>query len=75
MINEEPFKKYNEFLSQLSLEQINNLSDEEIHGLAIARPDHPGQYGFMLQLPYFKSTEHLAATMQALLQRLAKAKR
>ena len=34
------------------------------------RPGHPGQYGFMLQLEYFKSQEHFAGTMGALMTRL-----
>ena len=38
------------------------------------RPGHPGQYGFMLQLPYFKSSEHLAKTTYALMDRLQKVK-
>lgn len=74
MDSEEPLKEYNLFISGLSREQIENLSDEEILELAIERPDHPGQYGFLLQLAYFRSEEHLADTMSALLNRLEKVK-
>jgi hypothetical protein len=70
----ELLKEYNLFISGLSLEQIENLSDEEILNLAIERPGHPGQYGFLLQLAYFRSEEHLAETMHALMNRLSKAK-
>jgi hypothetical protein len=70
----EPLKGYNEFISGLSREQIENLSNEDILELAIERPNHPGQFGFLLKLEYFRSEEHLAETMKVLLERLAKAK-
>ena len=54
MNEEDPLKEYNLFISRLSLEQIENLSDEEIQELAIERPGHPGQYGFLLSLEYFR---------------------
>ncbi len=67
-------EELNKLASQLTPEQINNLSDDEILSLAMERPGHPGQYGFMLQIQYFQSQEHFAQTMSALLERLAKAK-
>ncbi len=70
----ELLKEYNLFISGLSREQIENLPDEEILELAIGRPDHPGQYSFLLQLAYFRSKEHLAETMSALPNRLEKVK-
>ncbi len=75
MDSEEPLKEYNLFISSLSLEQIENLSDEEILDLAMERPGHPGQYGFLLKLDYFRSEEHLGEAMIALLNRLEKVKR
>ncbi len=74
MDSEEPLKEYNLFISGLSHEQIENLSDEEILDLAIERPGYPGQYGFLLKLSYLRSKEHLAETMSALLNRLEKVK-
>lgn len=74
MNEEDPLKEYNLFISRLSLRQIENLSDEEIQELAIERPGHPGQYGFLLSLEYFRSQEHLAETLHALLERLEKVK-
>jgi hypothetical protein len=65
--------EYNRLISRLSLEQIRNLSDQEILDLAIERPGHPGQYGFLLGLEHFRSQEHLAATLHALMERLGKA--
>ena len=74
MDSEDPLKAYNLFISKLSLEQIEDLSDEEINELAIERPGHPGQYGFLLSPLFFRSDAHLAETMKALLDRLAKVK-
>lgn len=62
----------NKWASKLSLEEIKNLLEDEILEMAMERPGHPGQYGFMLQLPFFKSQEHFAETMHALMQRLQK---
>ncbi len=72
---EEFLKEYNQFISKLTRQQIENLSDEEIVKLAMERPSHPGQYGFLLQPTYFRSDEHFAETMKALLDRLAKVKK
>ena len=60
----------NKLASQLSVEQIRNLSDEDVMSMAMERPGHPGQFGFMLRLQYFKSTEHLAEISTALMKRL-----
>lgn len=40
----------NKLASQLSVEQIRNLSDEAVLSMAMERPEHQGQFGFMLQL-------------------------
>jgi hypothetical protein len=64
--------KLNKWASRLSFEEINDLPEDEILEMALERPGHPGQYGFMLQLPFFKSQEHFAGTMHALMQRLQK---
>ncbi len=72
--SEEPLREYNLFISKLSREQIENLSDEEIRELAIERPGHPREYGFLLSPAFFRSDAHVAETMNALLERLAKAK-
>ena len=74
MGSEEPLKEYNLFICKLSLKQIEELSDEEIHELAMERPGHPGQYGFLLSPSYFRSEAHFAETMHALLERLKKVK-
>jgi hypothetical protein len=65
--------KYDLRVSGLSLEQIRNLTDEEIRGLAMERPGHLGQYGFLLNSVFFRSQEHLAEAQHALLERLRKA--
>ncbi len=65
-------EQLNQLVSQLSVEQIEKLSENEILGMAVGRPGHPGQYGFMLQISYFKSKEHLADTIYALMKRLEK---
>ena len=62
----------NHWASRLSVEQIENLLEEEVLIMAMERPGHPGQFGFMLGLEYFRSQEHLARTMHALLKRLGK---
>ncbi len=72
MTSEDPLREYNLFISGLSLEQIANMTDEEIMDLAIERPGHPGEYGFLLRPEYFRSTEHAAQTLTALLDRLGK---
>jgi hypothetical protein len=38
----------------------------------VERPGHPGQFGFLLQLQYFVSTEHMADAMYQLMERLQK---
>jgi len=65
-------EQLNKWASKMSLEEIENLSEDKILSIAMERPGHPGQYGFMLQLPFFKSQEHFAETMHALMQRLQK---
>jgi len=71
-MNTDNLEKLNKWASKLSLEEIENLPEDEILEMVMERPGHPGQYGFMLQLPFFKSQEHFSETMQALLQRLHK---
>lgn len=68
-INLETLKKW---ISKLSVEDINDFSDDQIMYLAQERPGHLGQYGFMLQLQYFKSEKHFAEIMHALMERLMK---
>lgn len=65
-------EELNKWASNLSLEEIKNLPEEKILEMAMERPGHPGQYGFMLQLQYFKSTGHLAKIMRTLLERIDK---
>jgi hypothetical protein len=65
-------EEINKKASKLSLEEINNLSEAEVLDMVMERPGHPGQFGFMLQLPFFKSKDHLAETMYALMKRLEK---
>lgn len=54
------------------IETIAKMSDEEIMALAMERPGHPGQYGFMFSPKQFRSEEDFAATMYELMQRLGK---
>lgn len=62
----------NQLVSKLTPEQIENLSDDEIMGMAMQRPGHPGAYGFLLQPSYFKPGDHLSKTLYALMKRLGK---
>jgi hypothetical protein len=69
----DPLKEKNLKIRSLTLEQIRGLSDKEIIELAMERPGHPGEYGFLLDPSLYRSEEHLAATLHALLMRLQKA--
>lgn len=62
----------NNLASSLSVEQIKNLSDQEILSMVMQRPGHPGQKGFMLQPRYFKSNKHFSEITYALMERLRK---
>ena len=67
-------EKLNLWVSQLAPEQIKQMSEEQVLTLAMERPGHPGQYGFLLSRRYFKSDDHLAETMGALMDRLGQVK-
>lgn len=60
------------YVSQLSIKQIENLSDEEMKIIRMQRPFHPEQFGFILNLAYFQSKEHHINTYIALMRRLGK---
>lgn len=62
----------NQRVSKLSSEDIQNLTDEEILSLAMERPGHPGQFGFMLNPGFFESVDHMSEAMYQLMQRLNK---
>jgi len=72
MNNNIDLKELNKWASNLSIEDIENLPEEEILTYAMERPGHTDQFGFMLELPYFKSQEHLAEVTHALMTRLGK---
>jgi len=71
-MNTNDLEVLNKWACALSREEIQNLPEEEVLRMAVERPDHPGQYGFMLQLPYFQSQEHFTEIMHALMERLQK---
>lgn len=71
-MNVDHLEQLNRWASSLTVEQIENLSEDEILSVAMQRPGHPGAYGFMLQLQYFKSQEHFSKIMYALMKRLGK---
>lgn len=60
----------NRYLSGLTPEELEALSEQEVLGMAVERPDHPGQYGFMLSPRFFSSNEHMARTMHVLAKKL-----
>jgi len=60
------------YVNELTVEQVENLSDAEIMGFRMERPNHKGQYGFMLTPKYFKSDEHFSEIFYALMKRLDK---
>jgi len=70
--NKLSLEEINILVSKLSLKEIENLSDDEILDISMPRPGHPEALGFMLQPPYFKSTEHFSEAMHALGIRLGK---
>lgn len=65
-------EEFNKRVSTLTLDEISRLTDDEILGMAMERPGHPEQYGFMLRLQYFQSQEHFANALHALMTRLQK---
>ena len=65
-------QEINQKVSKLTTEEINSLPEDEILSMAMERPGHPGAFGFMLQLPYFKSQKHFSKIMYALMERLQK---
>lgn len=64
------FRKYQKALSKFTIEQINNLTDEEIRDLAMERPGHPKQLGFMLVQEDFASQKNFAVVVHAFIARL-----
>ena len=63
----------NSQVSLLSVEAIERLSDDQIKALSMERPVILGQHGFLLDPQYFRSPEHMAEIMRALMVRLVKA--
>ena len=63
-------EEVNRIVSQLSVEQIEKLTDEQVMILAMERPGHPDQFGFLLDIHYFQSKEHLSKTMSLMMNRL-----
>jgi hypothetical protein len=55
MNEDDPLGKYNLLISGPSLEQIANMSDDEISYLANERLGYPGQNGFLLRPEHFRS--------------------
>lgn len=62
----------NEWASQLSIENIRNLSEDELLNFVMERPGHPGQYGFMFSRPRFVSDNNFFITLYELTKRLGK---
>lgn len=67
-------EQINQIASKLTVEEINNFSDEEILALTMQRPGHPGQVGFMFSMQNFNSVEHFAKIMAVLMKRLTRIK-
>lgn len=63
------------YVSNLSVKEIEDLSDEEIMAIRMERPGHKGSFGFMLNPKYFKSNEHHSQIISALIIRLVKVKK
>lgn len=64
----------NELASQLKVEEVANLPEVIILAMAMPRPGHAGQYGFMINPTYFTTNDDLAKIMVALMERLDKIK-
>lgn len=60
---------FNQWVSLLSVEDVENLSEEEILDKTMERPLHHGQYGFMFPL---SSSVDFAMIVCALIKRLGK---
>ncbi len=56
--------------ASLDASGVDALSDEEVSSLAMPRPGHPEQRGFMFDLKDFKSDKHMAEVLSALMKRL-----
>ncbi len=59
----------NQWASQLSVEDVKNLTEEEILDKVLERPLHPGQYGFIFPL---SSPDEFALIFYELMKRLLK---
>lgn len=64
----------NELASQLTVEEVANLPEAIILAMAMERPGHAGQYGFLLNPTSFTKNDNLAKIMFALMERLGKIK-
>lgn len=62
-------KLLHQWASQLSIDEIKNLPEEEILDKILERPGHPGQYGFMFPA---SSSEDVALIFLELMKRLFK---
>jgi hypothetical protein len=60
----------NEWCCKATPQDVACLSDEQILGMAMERPSHPGTYGFKLAWGYFNDDKHLSTILYALLKRL-----
>ena len=63
-------RQFNQWAASLTLEQVNNLSDEEILSWVIENPNQPNRKGFMFDIKYFKSQKHLSEIATVLMRRL-----
>ena len=59
------------WLEKASIEEIQNLPEEEILNMSMPRPGHPGQTGFMFP---FSTQENFAEKAYALIKRLSEVK-
>jgi hypothetical protein len=60
----------NRWASRLSVEEIKNLPEDEVLRMAMERPGHPGQYGFMFPGSRFVSDTNLILISFELMKRL-----
>ena len=64
----------NELASELTIEEVTNLPEAITLSMAMQRPGHAGQYGFMVNPSYFKDKDKFAKIMFALMERFGKIK-
>lgn len=68
-------KLISEWMKSLSINDIKNLSDDEIVKMSIQRPDNPNQRGFLIDPNLFESKDEYSEKLALLMNRLREARK